>query len=90
MKKKDGGNTVFEGPGADYGDASDPSMAASASAAALNTDAMRPATLNIVKHLSDVDPQFAAYLKIAGYHVISDTHAIAHSNDQNIMFSSFL
>lgn len=88
MKKK-AGSTVFEG-GADYGDASDPAMAASASAAAFNADAMRPATLNIVKHLSDVDPQFAAYLKIAGYHVIPDTHAITRFqwSKYNVFFVS--
>ena len=80
-KKK---TTVFEG-GADFADGNDPAMATSASAAALNADAMRPATLNIVKHLSDIDPQFAAYLKIAGYHVISDTHSTARFNYRNVI-----
>eukprot|EP00597_Dinobryon_sp_UTEXLB2267_P012120 CAMPEP_0170113234 /NCGR_PEP_ID=MMETSP0020_2-20130122/9737_1 /TAXON_ID=98059 /ORGANISM="Dinobryon sp., Strain UTEXLB2267" /LENGTH=1097 /DNA_ID=CAMNT_0010339491 /DNA_START=44 /DNA_END=3337 /DNA_ORIENTATION=+ len=29
-------------------------------------DQLRPAALNIVKHLSDIDPQFAAFLKLTG------------------------
>ena len=37
--------------------------------AAPGSESIRPATLNIIKHLSEIDPQFAAYLKIAGYHV---------------------
>ena len=67
MKKKSG--SAISDNGNDLGDVEDPVLATSASATALHADAMRPATLNIVKHLSDIDPQFAAYLKIAGYHV---------------------